>query len=71
MEFHGLGSKGSRVFMAHSHYPKGSLSDYLSRNASLLISHPSELVNIATQILTGMVYLEECGVVHGELVSTT
>lgn len=71
VEFHGIGSKGSRIFMVHSHYPNGQLSDYLTRNASLLISHPSELVNIITQILTAMVYLEQCGVVHGELVNIT
>lgn len=64
-----MGTKGCRCFMVHSYYPKGILSDYLSRNASLLVLHPSELVNIATQILSGMAYLEKCGVVHGELVS--
>jgi hypothetical protein len=64
-----MGTKGSRGFLVHNHHLKGALSDYLSRNASLLVLHPSELVNIATQILTGMTYLEECGVVHGELVS--
>lgn len=57
--------------MLHCHYPDGMLSDYLARNASLLISHPSELANIITQILAGMIYLEEVGVVHGELVTNT
>lgn len=48
----------------------GNLSDYLMRNSSLLQSYPTELGNIMNYVINGMVYLHECRVVHGELVST-
>jgi len=48
----------------------GNLSEYLMRNSSLLQSYPTELGNIMNHVINGMVYLHECRVVHGELVST-
>lgn len=48
----------------------GNLSEYLMRNSSLLQSYPTELENIMNHVINGMVYLHECRVVHGELVST-
>ncbi|XP_001641821.3 uncharacterized protein LOC5521937 isoform X2 [Nematostella vectensis] len=69
VHLHGLCMKNSRLLVIQSYLPKGNLSSYLSRNASLLLLHPSEMVNIARQVLTGMAYLEESGIVHGELVA--
>lgn len=48
----------------------GDLSEYLTRNSSLLQSYPTELGNIMNHVINGMVYLHECRVVHGELVSS-
>lgn len=64
----GVGIKGPRSFMVQGNLPNGDLSDYLTRNSSLLLSYPTELGHIMNQVINGMVYLHECSVVHGELI---